>query len=100
MYSIAVNMNLLSRIVYVRPSLQYATSLLRTISSSSPRSTRDVNIIRGFSTNHWPSDDDHNNAAATVQSTSSSLRIPPHAAHKVCTAMDAVSLISRGDTLA
>lgn len=55
--------------------------------------------IRGFSTNHWPSDDDHNSTSATVQSTSS-LHIPPHAAHKVCTAMDAVSLISRGGTLA
>ena len=44
-------------------------------------------------------DDDHNSTAATVQS-ASSLRIPPHAAHKVCTASDAVSLISRGDTLA
>ena len=55
--------------------------------------------IRGFSTIHWPSNDDHDNAAATVQSTSS-LHIPPHAAHKVCTAMDAVSLISQGDTLA
>ena len=59
-----------------------------------------MNIIhRGFSTNHWPLDDDHTSTSATAQS-SSSLRIPPHAAHKVCTAMDAVSLISRGDTLA
>ena len=30
----------------------------------------------------------------------SSLRIPTHAAHKVCTPSDAVSLISRGDTIA
>jgi hypothetical protein len=29
-----------------------------------------------------------------------SLRIPTHAAHKVCTPSDAVSLISRGDTIA
>ena len=98
MYSIAVNTNLLLGRVYIIPSLQYATSLLWAISSSSSRSTRDVNI-RGFSTIHWPSNDDHDNAAATVQSTSS-LHIPPHAAHKVCTAMDAVSLISQGDTLA
>ena len=41
-----------------------------------------MNINRDFSTNHWPSDDDHNSTAATVQS-ASSLRIPPHAAHKV-----------------
>lgn len=54
---------------------------------------------REFSTNHWPSNDDHNSTATTVLSISS-LHIPSHAAHKVCTAMDAVSLISRGDTLA
>ena len=64
--------------------LQFATKLQRAFSSAPSN----------FGTDDWA--DHHVKAPPSAPS----LRIPSHAAHKVCTAQDAVSLISRGDTLA
>ena len=64
--------------------LQFATNLQRAFSSAPSY----------FGTDDWA---DHRVKAPP---SAPSLRIPSHAAHKVCTAQDAVSLISRGDTLA
>ena len=86
-----------------KPLLQFAASSCWRIATTARgaqnktlKSTVNCYSSSAFGTNDWS--DHHNNSATTH--TSPSLRIPSHAAHKVCTASDAVSLISRGDTIA
>ena len=77
----------ISRQIYINNNksiLQFATKLQQAFSSAPSY----------FGTDDWA--DHHVKAPPSAPS----LRIPTHAAHKVCTAQDAVSLISRGDTLA
>ena len=68
---------------------QQTTSIRRISNSSRPCSYSSFTTFTG--------QDSNNNSN---HSTSTSSLIPAHAAHKVCTASDAVSLISRGDTIA
>jgi len=97
--------------IFVRRCRQHVhtSTLPFWISSISGGSRRGV--VGSTTTRHFHEKDNYlsydafdDSSSSTVDddppSSFSSLRIPTHAAHKVCTPSDAVSLISRGDTIA